>query len=227
MGLRCLTFAGPTRQVSNAGEPIGALGLPTQGFSRCALWVLFGQILLAGAFWWEIVGRCSCRKLCWPGASSCAAALCFPWAEPGCRWVSCPAGLRAGEGSDCGRGRSLVWFSFPACCGAHTAQGFEEGGRKSWGASRQVLAAGLCAAGLELGPSVLPAVVPVPVRCQVCATCGWLSLSRCIARCWCRPSPGPNGGSMGSRRCLIQGVFSRWGWCLVVGRGSSAPPRWS
>lgn len=25
---------------------------------------------VAGAFWWEAVGRCSCRKLCWPGAPS-------------------------------------------------------------------------------------------------------------------------------------------------------------
>lgn len=91
-GLRCLTCTSPTEQ----DEPVGGLGLS------------WGMLLLslAGATWpntfarcflVETVGRCSCRKLCGPGASSLAAAQHFPWAEPSCWRVSCPARLRVGE----------------------------------------------------------------------------------------------------------------------------------
>lgn len=96
LGLRCLTCTSPTEQFSNVGEPAGGLGLP-QGllllsFAGTTWPNPFAQRFLLGTG-----GRYSCRKLCGPGASCCAAAQRFPWAEPSCWWVSCPARLRVVE----------------------------------------------------------------------------------------------------------------------------------
>lgn len=124
-----------------------------------------------------------------PGASSRAVAQHFPWAEPSCWQVSCPAGLQAGEGSACGGGQGLLLslhgLTFQPTAGPYNL-GFEEGERKGQGGSRQIFMAGLCAAGTGLDTLVLPAVVPVPPHCQVCAMCNQLSLSRCITQTQCR-----------------------------------------
>lgn len=116
-----------------------------------------------------------------PGASSRATAQHFPWAEPSCWQVSCPVGLQAGEGSTCGEGQGLLLschsLTIQPTAGPYNLR-FEENGRKRQRSSRQIFMVGFCAAGMGLDTLVLPAVVPVPSCCQVCAMCHQLSLVR-------------------------------------------------
>lgn len=144
-----------------------------------------------------------------PGASSHATAQHFPWAEPSCWQVSCPAGLQPGEGSTCGKGQGLLLschsLTFQPTAGLYNL-GFEESGREGQRSSRQIFMAGFCAAGMRLGTLVLPAVIPVPPGCQLCAVCLQLSLSRCVPL-------RPKARSVGSWGSSIQGVF----WYLTLG----------
>lgn len=120
-----------------------------------------------------------------PGASSRAAAQHFPWGEPSCWQVSCPAGLQAREESTCGGGQGLLLtchgLTFQPTAGPYSL-GLEESGGKGQRRSRQIFMAGFCAAGMGLHTLVLPAVIPVPPGCQVCAMCLQLSLRRCVSQ---------------------------------------------
>jgi len=217
LDLGCLTCPSPTGQVSDAGEPSGAW-VPPQGWSCCPSWALCRGRPLGAAAAGSSAGQglFSCRCAAFPVGRARLPSGFLP-CRPAGRGGGC---LRQGAGA----AFLLVWFSFPAGCGSRTALGLrrvtgrarEPAGRSLWPVS---------AASVGLGPSADPAAVPVPACSQVRAACGWPSLSRCIARRWRCPSPGPSRGPGGSWRSLVQGLLAglvprRW-------RGCGSPPRWS
>lgn len=166
---------------SNAGEPTG--GLSTSGVLLLSLAVLFDGRLL----------EVQLQEALLPGASSCAAAQHFPWAEPSCWQVSCPAGLQAGEGSACGGGQGLLLshhgLTFqPTACPYNLV--FEEGGRKGQRSSRQIFVTGFCAPCCGFCASRLPELCHVAPAEPDHVHCS-----------------DPTMGLVGSWGCSIQGVF--------------------